>query len=57
LYYKQPIIIGAIGRTNITMELGKTFGKMPLGLMSVVPGNQTYFIIENTFSNLNFMNL
>lgn len=54
LYYKQPIIIGAIGRSNFTMELGKTFGKIPLGLLSVVPGNQTYFIINNTFSNLNF---
>jgi hypothetical protein len=54
LYYKQPIIIGAIGRSNFTMELGKTFGQIPLGLMSVVPGNQTLFIIENTFSNLNF---
>ena len=54
LYYKQPIIIGAIGRSNFTMELGKTFGQVPLGLMSVVPGNQTLFIIDNTFSNLNF---
>jgi hypothetical protein len=54
LYYKQPIIIGALGRSNFTMELGKTFGQIPLGLMSVVPGNQTYFIIQNTFSNLNF---
>ena len=54
LYYKQPIIIGPLGRTNITMELGKTFGTIPLGLMSVIPGNQTYFTIENTFSNLNF---
>lgn len=54
LYYKQPIIIGALGRSNFIMELGKTYGKIPLGLMSVVPGNQTYFIIENTFSNLNF---
>jgi len=54
LYYKQPIVIGAIGRSNLTMELGKTFGTIPLGLMSVVPGNQTYFIIDNTFSNLNF---
>ncbi len=54
LYYKQPIIIGAIGRSDFIMELGKTYGKIPLGLMSVVPGNQTYFIIENTFSNLNF---
>jgi len=54
LYYKQPVIIGAIGRSNFTMELGKTFGQIPLGLMSVVPGNQTYFIIDNTFNNLNF---
>jgi hypothetical protein len=54
LYYRQPIIIGALGHSNLTMELGKTFGQIPLGLMSVVPGNQTYFIIKNTFSNLNF---
>ena len=54
LYYKQPLLIGPLGRTDITVELGKTFGKVPLGLMSVVPGNQTYFIIGNTFSNLNF---
>ena len=54
LYYKQPLIIGAIGRSNFILELGKTFGTIPLGLMSVVPGNQTYFIIENTFNNLNF---
>jgi hypothetical protein len=54
LYYKQPVIIGAIGRSNFTIELGKTFGQVPLGLMSVVPGNQTLFIIDNTFSNLNF---
>jgi hypothetical protein len=54
LYYKQPIIIGALGRSNLIMELGKTFGKVPLGLLSIVPGNQTYFLIENTFSNLNF---
>ena len=54
LYYKQPIIIGPLGRTNLIMEVGKTFGAVPLGLMSVIPGNQTYFIIENTFNNLNF---
>ncbi len=54
LYYKQPFIIGAIGRSNFIVELGKTFGKVPLGLLSIVPGNQTYFSIENTFNNLNF---
>jgi len=54
LYYKQPFIIGPIGRSNIIMELGKTFGEVPLGLLSIIPGNQTYFMIENTFNNLNF---
>jgi hypothetical protein len=54
LYYRQPIIIGPLGRTNLTLELGKTFGTIPLGLLSVIPGNQSYFSIENTFSNLNF---
>lgn len=54
LYYKQPLIIGPIGRTNFITEMGKTFGEVPLGLMSIIPGNQSYFQIENTFSNLNF---
>ncbi|MGQ7945519.1 DUF5686 family protein [Flavobacterium sp. WC2509] len=54
LYYKQPIVIGPLGRTNLILELGKTFGAVPLGLMSIVPGNQTFFTIENTFSNLNY---
>ncbi|CAM2908872.1 CarboxypepD_reg-like domain-containing protein [Flavobacterium succinicans] len=54
LYYKQPFIIGPLGRTNLILEAGKTFGTIPLGLMSVIPGNQTYFSIENTFNNLNF---
>ena len=54
LYYKQPIVIGPLGRTNITVEMGKTFGFIPLGLMSVVPGNQSLFNIPNTFNNLRF---
>ena len=54
LYYKQPIIIGPLGRSNITIEMGKTFGYIPLGLMSIVPGNQSVFNISNTFNNLNF---
>jgi hypothetical protein len=34
--------------------MGKTFGYIPLGLMSIVPGNQSIFDISNTFSNLKF---
>lgn len=54
LFYKQPIIIGPLGRSNIIIEIGKTFGYIPLGLMSVVPGNQSLFNIPNTFNNLQF---
>ena len=53
-YYRQPITIGPLGRTNLIVEVGKIFGEVPLGLLSVIPGNQTYFTIENTFSNLNY---
>ena len=54
IYYKQPIEIGVFGNTKLTLETGKIFGKVPLGLMSVVPGNQTFLAIQNTFNNLNF---
>jgi hypothetical protein len=52
--YTQPWAIGGFGRLTTTVEAGKTFGQVPLGLLSVVPGNQTYFSIYNTFSNLDF---
>ncbi len=54
LYYSQPITWGLVGRSYLITEVGRTFGAVPLGLMSIVPGNQTYFTIDNTFSNLNF---
>ena len=54
LYYKQPIIMGGIGRLDAIVELGKTYGEVPLGLLSIVPGNQTYFTIQNTFNLLDF---
>ena len=54
IYMKQPVLVGGFGRLNIITEAGKTFGAVPLGLLSVIPGNQSYFIIDNTFNNLNF---
>lgn len=53
-YYRQPILIGGFGRMFTTVEIGKTFGEVPLGLLSIVPGNQSYFTIENTYSLLNY---
>ncbi|MBJ6367944.1 DUF5686 and carboxypeptidase-like regulatory domain-containing protein [Snuella sedimenti] len=52
--YTQPWQIGGFGRLYTTVEAGKTFGEVPLGLLSVIPGNQTYFSIYNTFSQLDF---
>ncbi len=52
--YIQPWSIGAFGRLYSTIEIGKTYGQVPLGLLSVVPGNQSYFTIYNSFSQLDF---
>ncbi|WP_066223865.1 DUF5686 and carboxypeptidase-like regulatory domain-containing protein [Formosa haliotis] len=52
--YTQPWQLGGFGRLLTTVESGKTFGEVPLGLLSVVPGNQAYFSIYNTFSQLNY---
>lgn len=52
--YTQPWQIGGVGRLNTTIELGKTFGEVPLGLLNVIPGNQTLFTIYKTFPNLDF---
>ena len=52
--YTQPWQLGGFGRLYSTIEAGKTFGEVPLGLLSVVPGNQSYFSIYNTFSQLDY---
>jgi len=52
--YIQPWQVGGFGRLTTSIEAGKTFGEVPLGLLSVVPGNQTYFSIYNTFPQLDF---
>ncbi|RTL13522.1 MAG: carboxypeptidase-like regulatory domain-containing protein [Flavobacteriaceae bacterium] len=53
-YYRQPVLVGGFGRLFTTLELGKTFSQVPLGLMGVIPGNQSYFIIDNTYNLLNY---
>ena len=52
--YFQPWNIGGFGRTFTTVEVGKTFGEVPLGLLSPIPGNQTLFSIYNSFNQLDF---
>ena len=54
LYYRQPALIGGFGRLFTTFETGKIFGEVPLGLMGVIPGNQSWFVIENTYNLLDY---
>ncbi|WP_196890871.1 DUF5686 family protein [Aureivirga marina] len=53
-YYKQPFQIGGFGRLFSTIEVGKTFGTVPLSILNVVPGNQSYFIIDDTYGLLDY---
>lgn len=52
--YIQPWQLGGFGRLTTTVEAGKTIGEVPLGLLSIIPGNQSYFSIYNTFSQLDY---
>ncbi len=52
--YLGHVLIGRFGRSDVNLELGKTFGAVPLSLMSIVPANQSYGLVPNTFSQLNY---
>lgn len=54
LYFTKPFLIGLIGRSDVSMELGKTFQAVPLSLLSVIPANQSLGYVPGTFSLLNY---
>lgn len=53
-FYQQPILIGVFGRLVTTAEFGKTINTVPLSLLNVVPGNQTYFTSRKLFDLLDY---
>jgi hypothetical protein len=52
--YSQPILLGKLGLMIANLDVGKTFGEIPIALLSVVPANQTYWLTKNTFSLINY---
>ncbi len=52
--YTQPWNLGGLGTLYSTVEVGKIFGEVPLGLLSPIPGNQTLFSAYNTFTLLDY---
>jgi len=54
LFYKHRLLMGGLGKMNYVLELGKTFGAVPITLLDVVPGNQTLFTAPRTFDLLDY---
>lgn len=54
LMYSQPILLGTWGKTLINLEAGKNFDTVPLALQNIIPGNQSYSLVPNTFSQLKY---
>ncbi len=52
--YSQPIILGNFGRTILNVEAGKNFNTVPLALQNIIPGNQSYSLVSNTFALLKY---
>ena len=53
-YYYQPFLLKSFGRLILNVEAGKNFNTVPLALQNVIPGNQSYSLIPNTFALLNY---
>ncbi|MCX8522784.1 DUF5686 and carboxypeptidase regulatory-like domain-containing protein [Chryseobacterium formosus] len=53
MFYK-PILLGSWGRTLFSFEAGKNFDTVPLALQNIIPGNQSYGLVPNTFAQLNY---
>ncbi|MCC2591239.1 DUF5686 family protein [Chryseobacterium sp. MFBS3-17] len=53
MFYK-PMLIGSWGKSFLNVEAGKNFDPVPLALQNVIPGNQSYSLAPNTFSQLNY---
>ncbi len=54
LFYSHRILMGGLGKLKYVIEVGKTFGAVPLTLLDVVPGNQTLIMSARTFDLLDY---
>ncbi|MDY0780793.1 DUF5686 and carboxypeptidase-like regulatory domain-containing protein [Tenacibaculum sp. IB213877] len=52
--YSQPILLGKFGLLDATIEGGKTFGTVPISLLSPIPANQSFSLVKNTFALMNY---
>lgn len=51
---KKPITVWSFGMLNTAIEVGKTFGEVPLPMLSPTPSNQSFSLIPQTFALLDY---
>ena len=52
--FAKPFLVGSFGKSNVVVEAGKTFEGLPLSLLSVIPGNESYGQIPGIFSQVDY---
>lgn len=52
--FAKPFLVGSFGRSDVVLEAGKTFEGLPLSLLSVIPGNESYGQVPGTFSQVDY---
>ncbi len=52
--YAQKILMGRFGSFDLDVNLGKTFGKVPVSLLNPIPANQIMILKPHTFTLLNY---
>ena len=53
-FYHQPFFFNTFGKLDATVGFGMTQGNVPLTLLNIAPGNQSYGYVANTFGMMNF---
>ena len=55
--FEKPVILSNFGILDTYFEVGKTFGAVPLPLLSAVPANQGYSVVPKTFILLDYFDM
>lgn len=55
--YKQTYLLNFLGNLETNLEIGKTYGIVPLPILSAIPSNQGYSLKPKTFALLNYYDM
>ncbi len=52
--FRHPLLVNPLGKFIYVIEAGKTFGTVPLPLLDIQAGNETYSYSQNAYNMMNF---